>query len=52
LRLLGSADLIAHEPGVPAAVLDRARADAIRCEIASGAEVPAGSGLIVVIRTA
>lgn len=49
-RWLGSADLIAHEPGVPSAILDRARADADRREIASGAPAPAGSGLVVTIR--
>lgn len=49
-RWLGSADLIAHEPGVPAAILARARADAARCEIAQGATAPAYAGLVVVIR--
>ncbi len=29
-RLLGEADTICHDPGVPSAVLDRARADAVR----------------------
>ena len=35
-RLLGSADGVAYEPGVPPAVLDRARADAARRMIAAG----------------
>jgi uroporphyrin-III C-methyltransferase/precorrin-2 dehydrogenase/sirohydrochlorin ferrochelatase len=39
-RLLGSAEVIAHEPDVPAAVLDRARADAVRVVIEVGAVGP------------
>lgn len=49
-RLLGSADLIAHEPGVPAAVLDRARADSARLAIATGAPAPLAEGLVVTLR--
>ena len=49
-RLLGSADVVAHEAGVPAAILDRARADAVRWVIAPGEGVLAGEGLIVVLR--
>lgn len=49
-RLLGSADLIAHEPGVAIAILDRARADAARVEIARGAAAPAGKGLVITLR--
>jgi uroporphyrin-III C-methyltransferase/precorrin-2 dehydrogenase/sirohydrochlorin ferrochelatase len=52
LHLLGAADLIAHEQGVPAAVLDRARADARRLAISHGAAAPADPGLVVVIRRA
>ena len=49
-RLLGSADVLAHEAGVPAAVLGRARADAARVVLAAG-EVPGErSGLIVILR--
>ena len=49
-RLLGSADVVAHEPRVPAAVLDRARADAVRLVLAGG-DIPAGAhGLTVIIR--
>ena len=44
-RLLGSADVIVHDPHVPAAILDRARADAMR--VAGDYE---GEGLVVVIR--
>lgn len=49
-RLLGSADLIAHEPGVPEPILLRARADAARQPIAAGDDAPSGRGLIVVVR--
>ncbi|MEO5587475.1 MAG: NAD(P)-dependent oxidoreductase [Novosphingobium sp.] len=49
-RLLGSADLIAFEPGVPAAILDRARADAARRAIAAGAPAPPADGLVVTLR--
>lgn len=49
-RWLGAADVVAFEPGVSGEVLSRARADASRVELASGAEVSAGEGLTVVIR--
>jgi uroporphyrin-III C-methyltransferase/precorrin-2 dehydrogenase/sirohydrochlorin ferrochelatase len=49
-RLLGSADLIAYEPQVPAAILDRARADAARIEIPQGAPAPAAEGLVITLR--
>jgi uroporphyrin-III C-methyltransferase/precorrin-2 dehydrogenase/sirohydrochlorin ferrochelatase len=49
-RWLGSADLIAYEPGVPATILDRARADAARAPMAIGDRPPAMSGLVVMIR--
>lgn len=49
-RWLGSADLIAHEAAVPAAILDRARADAGRLVLDSGAEAPESTGLTVIIR--
>lgn len=48
-RLLGSADVLAHEAGVAAAVLDRARADARRLVVTPG-ETPQADGLIVVLR--
>jgi uroporphyrin-III C-methyltransferase / precorrin-2 dehydrogenase / sirohydrochlorin ferrochelatase len=51
-RLLGSADVIAHEPGVAPAILDRARADAVRVALAPGGAPPAAEGLIVVLRSA
>lgn len=46
-RLLGSADVIAYEKDVPAPVLDRARADAMRVVLG---EVPVHNGLVVVLR--
>ena len=49
-RLLGSADLIAHEPAVPAAVLARARADAARQMLSAGEIPPFSHGLVVVLR--
>ncbi len=49
-RLLGSADVVAYEADVAAAVLDRARADAVRLELASGASAPAARGLVVALR--
>jgi uroporphyrin-III C-methyltransferase/precorrin-2 dehydrogenase/sirohydrochlorin ferrochelatase len=49
-RLLGSADLIAYEPAVPLAILDRARADAARQAIAPGEPAPAAAGLVVTLR--
>lgn len=50
-RLLGSADVLAHEPDVPAAVLDRARADAARRVIQPDEDVAETQGLIVVLRS-
>ncbi len=48
-RWLGSADRVFYSPGVPAAVLTRARADAVQREL--GAEPPApADGLTVIIR--
>ncbi|MET0588574.1 MAG: bifunctional precorrin-2 dehydrogenase/sirohydrochlorin ferrochelatase [Novosphingobium sp.] len=49
-RLLGSADVLAHEPDVPATVLDRARADAVRRAIRAGETVATTHGLTVVLR--
>jgi uroporphyrin-III C-methyltransferase/precorrin-2 dehydrogenase/sirohydrochlorin ferrochelatase len=49
-RLLGSAEVMAYEPGVSPAVLDRARADAVRLELSSGDTPPACSGLVLVLR--
>ena len=49
-RLLGSADLVAYEPGVALAILDRARADAVRQELAAGVSLARSSGLTVVLR--
>lgn len=49
-RLIGEADTIACEPGIPEALLVRARADAVRCAIAVDGVVEAGDGLTVVMR--
>ena len=48
-RLLGSADVLAYEAGVPDLVLDRARADAVRVLLGA---VPVHEGLVVVLRRA
>lgn len=49
-RLLGSADVIAHEPTVPVAIIDRARADAVRLVLEAGQMPPERAGLVVVLR--
>ena len=49
-RLLGSADIIAHEEAVPAVILDRARADAVRVMLNKGGAVPEARGLTVILR--
>lgn len=41
-RLLGRADCILFEPGVPVAILDRARADAVRLELPYDGDSPVG----------
>ncbi len=51
-RLLGMADAVFHEPGMPGQILDRARADAVRVAIAPGEAAPPRSGLVVVLRKA
>ena len=49
-RLLGSADLLAHEAGVPEVILNRARADAARLVLVPGEAVPTRAGMVVVLR--
>jgi uroporphyrin-III C-methyltransferase/precorrin-2 dehydrogenase/sirohydrochlorin ferrochelatase len=49
-RMLGSADIIAYETGVPPEVLDRARADAMRVELVRGETEPKGKGSLIVLR--
>ena len=51
LRLLGSAEVIAHEPGVPAAIVDRGRADAARRIIQPGEVYDIAAGMVVILRT-
>jgi len=46
-RLLGTADVVIHDPRVPAAILDRARADAVRW--VEGEDRPDGDGLTMVL---
>jgi uroporphyrin-III C-methyltransferase/precorrin-2 dehydrogenase/sirohydrochlorin ferrochelatase len=48
LQLLGAADAILYEPGVPVAILDVARADALRLSLPH--EGPMPKGLVVVLR--
>ena len=50
-RWLGSADVVAHDPGVPEAVLLRARADAARRALAAGVPLPDCDGLLVLVRS-
>ncbi len=50
LRWLGSADLIAHDPGIAPQVLARARADAVRQELRTGTSPARSGGLTVIIR--
>lgn len=49
-RLLGTADIVAFESGVGAAILDRARADARRIAIEPGTDMDRGAGLAIVLR--
>ena len=49
-RLLGLADAVMFSPAVPSAILDRARADAVRLPL--GAQGPLPAGLVVILRRA
>ena len=49
-RLLGTADLLLHDPAVPAEILDRARADALRRELPFTGEPVCG--LTIILRAA
>lgn len=49
-RLLGTADLIVHDAQVPAEILSRARADAIRIVLTAGQELPENPGVRVILR--
>lgn len=49
-RLLGSADVLAFERGVPQTILDRARADAERVLIGAGETPSPRDGLVVLLR--
>lgn len=48
-RLLGSADCVMFEPGIASAILDRARADAVRLPFPHEGSLP--EGLVVVLRS-
>ncbi|VWX46569.1 bifunctional precorrin-2 dehydrogenase/sirohydrochlorin ferrochelatase [Novosphingobium sp. 9U] len=50
MRWLGAADVIAFEPDVATAVLDRARADAVRLPLMRGAQPEVQRGLVVTLR--
>lgn len=50
-RWLGTADLVLHDPDIPAAVLARSRADAVRRELRDGEVAAEHPGLTVVIRS-
>ena len=47
LQLLGAADAIVYDPAVPAAILDRARADALRLPLPYDGALPEGLVLIL-----
>lgn len=49
-RLIGEADVLACEPGIPEALLVRARADAVRRDLGFGDTIEAEDGLTVVLR--
>ena len=49
-RLLGTADCILFEPGIAPAILDRARADAVRLPLPHEGAVPAGLVLVLRVR--
>jgi len=50
-RALGGADTVAFEDGVTDAVLNRARADAVRVRIEPGADAPEAAGALVILRS-
>ena len=50
-RLLGTADCILFEPGIAPAILDRARADAVRLPLPHEGIVPAGLVLVLRVRS-
>lgn len=49
-RWLGTADLVLHDAAVSAAILNRARADAVRLELTAGGQAAAQNGVTVTIR--
>ncbi len=51
-RLLGEADVVLHDRSVPAVILDRARADAVRLPFAEGGARDDQPGLTVILTLA
>ena len=49
-RWLGTADLVLHDPAVSTAILNRARADAVRRTLIAGEGAIAQPGIVVIIR--
>lgn len=49
-RLLGTADLVLHDPRVPQAILNRARADAVRRDLGAEDQIGDHSGVVVILR--
>jgi uroporphyrin-III C-methyltransferase/precorrin-2 dehydrogenase/sirohydrochlorin ferrochelatase len=49
-RLLGTADVVIHDSRIAPAVLDRARADAVRLPLAEATPGERGAGLTVILR--
>ena len=49
-RWLGTADLVLHDPAIPAAILNRARADAMRRTLTAGEGAIVHPGVVVIIR--
>jgi uroporphyrin-III C-methyltransferase/precorrin-2 dehydrogenase/sirohydrochlorin ferrochelatase len=49
-RLLGTADVILFDPAIPSAILDRARADALRLPLSEGETAADERALVLVLR--
>ena len=49
-RWLGTADLVLHDPAITAAILNRARADAVRRTLPAGEAAIVHPGVVVIIR--
>ncbi|MBC7158723.1 MAG: hypothetical protein H5U21_01580 [Porphyrobacter sp.] len=51
-RLLGTADLILFDPAIAPAILDRARADAVRRPLGAATPALPSGALVVILRRA